>query len=53
MFFHRDVTALGSYRHSPFVTGGSNTKYGLKTEILDYKAKKWIQVKDYPFSIER
>ena len=48
---------MGSYRNSPFVTGryGFNTEIsdGLKTEILDYKSKKWTEVKDYPFSSER
>ena len=47
MFSHWHVNALGSYRNSPFVTGGYGT---LKTEILDYKGKKWNQAEDYPFS---
>ena len=46
-FPHYRVLALGSYRNSPFVTGGYGT---LKTEILDYKGKKWNQAEDYPFS---
>ena len=51
-FSHRRVYALGSYRDSVFVTGhnSKSSRSGLKTEILDYKAKKWIQGKDYPFS---
>ena len=50
MFSHLLVHALGSYRNSPFATGSFFQTSGLKTEILDYKAKKWIQRKDYPFS---
>ena len=49
-FSHFRVLALGSYHNSVFVTGSQSLKNGLKTEILDYKAKKWIQEKDYPFS---
>ena len=51
-YSHKRVYALGSYRNSPFVTGSYYSTNGanLKTEILDYKAGKWIQVKDYPFS---
>ena len=47
---HTDVRALGSYRNSPFVTGRDDKKYGLRTEILDYNAKKWKRVDDYPYS---
>ena len=47
-FSHSLVLALGSYQNSPFVTGSQET-YGLKTEILDYKKGKWMQVKDYPY----
>ena len=51
MFSHWHVNALGSYRNSPFVTGSINSLLtGFKTEILDYKGRKWIQAKDYPFS---
>ena len=61
MFPHFRNRALGSYRNSPFVTGShyfTNSfdfieKYqesGLKTEILDVIARKWIRAKDYPFS---
>ena len=49
-FSHENVYALGSYRDSPFVTGRACEWNGLKTERLDYKAGKWIQAKDYPFS---
>ena len=49
-FFHKWVYSLGSYRHSPFVTGSTYSSHGLKTEIFDYIARKWIQAKDYPFS---
>ena len=46
MFAH-DWTSLGSYRNSPFVTGGFHPTNGLKTEIL---GSKWNQADDYPFS---
>ena len=55
-FPHKWVYALGSYRQSPFITGhysmSSPSTYGLKTEILIYRAEKssWIQAADYPFS---
>ena len=49
-FSHKLVKALGFYRNSPFVTGSHSSTNGLKTEILDYKERKWIQAKDYPFS---
>ena len=53
-FSHDLVHALGSYRNSPFVTGSDYLAYGLEhslqTEILDYKERKWIQAKAYPFS---
>ena len=47
--------SLGSYRDSPFVTGGyagwGNTAIdGLETEILDYASGTWVQADDYPFS---
>ena len=42
--------SLGSYRNSPFVTGGYSSTYGLKTEILDYEAGQWNIAADYPFS---
>jgi len=48
-FSHYSVYALGSYRKSPFVTGGWNPA-SLKTEILHYEAGYWYQVDDYPFS---
>ena len=44
---------MGSYRKSPFVTGSEldvGSKEGLKTEILDHAAEKWIEVADYPFT---
>ena len=44
------VSALGSYRNSPFVTGNYDPTNGLKTEILDYNAEQWNEAKDYPFS---
>ena len=47
LFSHQNVAALGNYRDSPFVTGGSES---LKTEILDYGTSTWAQVEDYPFS---
>ena len=50
---HQYTHALGSYRNSPFVTGSWGGSGILKTEILDYKAQKWTEVKDYPFSSER
>ena len=51
-FPHYYVLALGSYRNSPFVTGDNSgfNNNGLKTEILDLKAKEWVQLADYPFS---
>ena len=55
-FSHRETDALGSYRNSPFVTGSlilDPVYSGLKTEILDYKAQKWTEVKEYPFTKER
>ena len=52
-FSHRYTYALGSYRNSPFVTGRYSSFYGLETEILDYKSKKWTEVKDYPFASSR
>ena len=43
--------ALGSYRNSPFVTGGNpSATNGLKTEILNYSLGEWVQADDYPFS---
>ena len=51
MFEHKYANALGSYRNSPFITGSYSL--GLQTEILDYKAKKWTQVTDYPFTSNR
>ena len=57
IFDHKSVYALGSYRNSPFVTGsdisGHYRSVGLNTEILDYKAQKWTEVKDYPFACLR
>ena len=52
MFSHYHVYALGSYRNCPFVTGSftRSRRRSMKTERLDYKAGKWIQEKDYPFS---
>ena len=47
--FAHDWSSLGSYRDSPFVTGGFHPTNGLKTEILDYN-RKWNQAEDYPFS---
>ena len=44
---------MGSYRNSPFATGGfsfDNHNNGTRTEILDYKAKKWNRQADYPYS---
>ena len=49
-FPHKAVGALGSYRHSAFVTGSYSSTNGLKTEILDYQAKQWHQADDFPFS---
>ena len=55
-FFHAGVSALGSYKNSPFITGHApsnpftTSNEGLKTEILDYEDNKWISAKDYPFS---
>ena len=49
-FSHSYVLALASYQNSQFVTGSYSRTNGLKTEILDYKERKWIQAKDYPFS---
>ena len=51
------VLALGSYRDSPFVTGGlsglvTGGLSGLKTEILNYNAQQWFEAKDYPFTNE-
>ena len=43
---------MGSYRKSPFVTGSEldvGSKEGLKTEILDHAAEKWI---DSPFFLD-
>ena len=52
------VTALGSYRGAPFVTGNfaiddSHLTNGLETEILDYEKQEWVQADDYPFSSNR
>ena len=49
-FSHQFVGALGSYRKSAFVTGTYHPINGLKTEILDYRAKQWNQVDDFPTS---
>ena len=49
-FPHYRVNALGSYKNSPFVTGGLSSTNGLKTEIFDLMAKKWKQLADYPFT---
>ena len=49
-FPHEAVVNLGSYRQSPFVTGGKSLAYGLKTEIFDRTAEKWTQADDYPFA---
>ena len=47
--YRHDYThALGSYRNSPFVTGGYDNYHGLKTEIL--KNKEWTEMTDYPFA---
>ena len=40
--------ALGSYKNSPFVTGGYPN--GLETEILEYERSAWVQGDNYPFS---
>ena len=50
MFPHFEVQSLGSYRQSPFVTGGSIPPNALKTEILNYQSGQWLQADDYPFS---
>ena len=48
---HQMVRALGNYKNSPFVTGSQYQRNGyLKTEILDYESRTWIEVDDYPFS---
>ena len=48
LFPHQHVgPALGNYRDSPFITGGTES---LKTEILDYATSTWVQKEDYPFS---
>lgn len=57
-FPHYMVTALGSYRGAPFVTGNfaiddSHLTNGLETEILDYEKQEWVQADDYPFSSNR
>ena len=49
-FSHVYVLSLASYRQSPFVTGGGNPTYGLKTEILNHESGQWNQEEDYPFS---
>ena len=53
-FRHKNVMNLGNYRGSPFTTGFHQSRtqpvHGLKTEILDHQAQKWIQANDYPFS---
>ena len=38
---------LASYKGSPFVTGGLDSK---KTEIFNTNAGYWQEVEDYPFS---
>jgi len=49
-FSHDRVSALGSYRNSPFVTGSYDSTNGLKTEFLNFNAEEWNGTKDYPFS---
>lgn len=52
--FGHHKTALGNYRNSPFVTGGSDQgggASGLKTEILDRESGTWVQADDYPFPL--
>ena len=46
-YSYQYVYALGNYRDSPFVTGGS---YDLTTEILDYEARTWNFESNYPYS---
>ena len=50
LFPHLNVWALGFYKNSPFVTGQDSSINGLKTEILDYAAGKWVGAPDFPFS---
>ena len=50
LFPHLNVWSLGSYQNSPFVTGQDSSVNGLKTEILDYSAGKWVGAPDFPFS---
>ena len=57
-FPHSLVGTLGSYRDSPFITGGYTSSSwpapfstsGLKTEVLNYDTSTWVQADDYPFS---
>ena len=48
IFPHLITRSLGSYRGSPFVTGG--WPGGLETEILNYGTNTWVQGDNYPFS---
>ena len=41
---------MGFYKNSPFVTGQDSSLNGLKTEILNSSAGKWVGVTDFPFS---
>ena len=46
---HLYANVLGVYKGEPFVTGSYNPE-NKKTEILDYVAKQWNVVADYPFN---
>ena len=61
-FPHYLVGTLGSYRDSPFITGGYHNHFesipnmrqfstsGLKTEVLNYGTSTWVEADDYPYS---
>ena len=47
--YKHELTALGSYKGRPFVTGGNKTPAG-KTEIFSTNSLKWESATDYPFT---
>ena len=48
-YTHTDVRSLGSYKGSPFVTGGGYSAVkNKKTELLNIETEKWEVKADYP-----
>lgn len=49
---HAFVRELGSYKGTPFITGGwnSNDDNHKKTEIYNQTTKEWDEAPEFPFS---